>query len=308
METKLIEYILTISKYQSISKAADKLYLTQSALNQQLLKLEKELGAPLFIRTRNHWDLTDIGRLYVDNAKKILEIKKETYTQIEDMAHQWNNTITIGLTPERGIKMFTSIYPAIHSKYPDTVFQPVETTVESQIIMIDEHKLDFGFQTIFEHKYKHLIYRNILHEPFYLCVPKNHPLAYSESIPPTDYPMISLTEFKDDLFTLVKKSSTMRICIDKLFAECGFKPKLLFESVSMQTMRQLAEDGQCCSIIPRSYAIPGNNICYFTLGSSAEWELAAVYSKSHYINKPARDFIQMATDYWRSHLYIDGKE
>lgn len=57
METRLIEYILTISKEKSIFGAANALYITQSALNQQLLKLEKELGAALFIRTRNHWSL-----------------------------------------------------------------------------------------------------------------------------------------------------------------------------------------------------------------------------------------------------------
>lgn len=75
MDTKIIEYILTIAKHKSIARAADELYLTQSALNQQLLKLEKELGAPLFIRTRNHWELTDVGRLYVENSRQILNIK-----------------------------------------------------------------------------------------------------------------------------------------------------------------------------------------------------------------------------------------
>ena len=69
METKLIEYIITIAKHKSISKAADELYLTQSALNQQLLKLERELGAPLFVRTRNHWELTDIGKLYEERSR-----------------------------------------------------------------------------------------------------------------------------------------------------------------------------------------------------------------------------------------------
>ena len=91
METKLMEYILSIAKHRSISRAAEELYLTQSALNQQLLKLERELGAPLFIRTRNHWELTDIGELYIENAKEILQIKRQTYKQIEDMAKRWKD-------------------------------------------------------------------------------------------------------------------------------------------------------------------------------------------------------------------------
>lgn len=301
----MIEYILTIAEHKSIARAAEELYLTQSALNQQLLKLEKELGAPLFIRTRNHWELTDIGRLYVENSRQILRIKKQTYTQIEDMAKHWNGTITIGLTPERGIQMFTSIYPAIHAKYPDAIFQPLEAGVKTQVRMLDANQLDIGFQTIFERQYKHLVYSSILYEPFYLCVPKSHPLAYSDTLDPADYPLISLSEFKDDLFTLVKKTSTMRTVIDHLFDAAGFKPKLLFESTSMRTMQRLAANGECCSIIPRCYAVANDNIAYFTLGPDAGWELAAVYAQNHYLNRAARDFIRMASDYWRGHLYID---
>ena len=51
MDTKQIEYILKIAEENNITKAAEKLFITQSALNQQLLKLEKELGTPLFHRS-----------------------------------------------------------------------------------------------------------------------------------------------------------------------------------------------------------------------------------------------------------------
>ena len=127
----------------------------------------------------------------------------------------------------------------------------------------------------------------------------------TRTLDPVDYPYISLTEFKDDLFTLVKKSSTMRAIIDRLFDAAGFKPKLLFESTSMRTMQRLAASGQCCSIIPRCYAIANNDVAYFTLGPEASWELAAVHAQNHYLNRAARDFIRMASEYWREHLYID---
>lgn len=55
MDTRQIEYILQIAEENNITKAAEKLFITQSALNQQLLKLERELGTPLFQRTKNKW-------------------------------------------------------------------------------------------------------------------------------------------------------------------------------------------------------------------------------------------------------------
>ena len=48
MNLKQLEYMTAIADERNITKAADRLFLTQSALNQQLLKLEKELGTPLF--------------------------------------------------------------------------------------------------------------------------------------------------------------------------------------------------------------------------------------------------------------------
>lgn len=305
METKLIEYILAIAKHKSISRAAEELYITQSALNQQLLKLEKELGAPLFVRTRNNWEMTDVGRLYVENSKHILQIKKQMYNQIQDMAQKWKGTVIIGITPERGILMFTAIYPAIHAKYPFTTFQPLEADVDTMAKMLSANELDISFQTIYERKYKNLVYQEILREPFYLCIPKTHPLAYQEFRNPEDYPEIPLVRFQDDLFTLVKKSSTMRVVIDRLFESAGFQPKLLFESTSMRTMQRLTENGQCCSIIPRCYAIPSEHVAYFSLGAQSNWELAAVYAQNHYVNNATKDFIYMASEYWNTHLYID---
>lgn len=304
MDTKLIEYILTIAKHKSISRAAEELYLTQSALNQQLLKLEKELGAPVFIRTRNRWELTQVGNLYVENGRSILKIKQETYKQIEDLAARWNGTITIGLTPERGIQMFTAIYSDMHARYPETVFQPVEASVDSQIQLLNANRLDFGFQTIAEHKYQQMVYEPILQEPFYLCVPRSHPLACRQSSGPP-YPQISLEAFSGELFTLVKKTSTMRGIIDRLFEQAGFKPRLLFESTSMRAMRRLAGNGQCCTVIPRFYATAGDDVSYFSLGSQACWELCAVHAQNHYLNQAARDFIETASAYYRTHPYVE---
>ena len=67
MDTRQIEYILQIAEENNITHAAAKLFITQSALNQQLIKLENELGTPLFHRSRTNWHLTEAGMIYVEN-------------------------------------------------------------------------------------------------------------------------------------------------------------------------------------------------------------------------------------------------
>lgn len=71
MDLRQIENIIVIEQEQSISKAAEKLFLTQSALNQQLLRLEKELGVQLFERRKHRDNANILERNYQEQGKNI---------------------------------------------------------------------------------------------------------------------------------------------------------------------------------------------------------------------------------------------
>ena len=77
MDTKIIEYVIAIAEEKSLSKAAERLYLSQPALSQRLKKLEDELGTPLFVRGKDGLSITDAGRIYVNGGHSILQIKRE---------------------------------------------------------------------------------------------------------------------------------------------------------------------------------------------------------------------------------------
>lgn len=86
MNTKHISYILEIAEQKNITKAAEKLYVSQSTLSQCLANLESELGTPLFYRHSKELSPTPAGLCYLEGAKKMLEIKKQVYDTIADMA------------------------------------------------------------------------------------------------------------------------------------------------------------------------------------------------------------------------------
>lgn len=81
MLNEIYEFFLKVSEMGSISKAADKLYISQPALSQQLKNLEKELDASLFIRSNKGIELTGEGKIvykYFSMSEKLLqEMKKE---------------------------------------------------------------------------------------------------------------------------------------------------------------------------------------------------------------------------------------
>ena len=129
MELRQLEYIIAIADEQSIAKAAQKLFITQSALNQQLLKLERELGVPLFNRIKEGMVPTHAGEIYLETARKMLLMKADTYRYIQDIADMKKGVISIAYTPEQGSLMFSRIYPTFHRMYPDITFKIHEARV-----------------------------------------------------------------------------------------------------------------------------------------------------------------------------------
>ncbi|WP_337553375.1 LysR family transcriptional regulator [Acidaminococcus fermentans] len=85
MDIQVLEYIVTIADCGSISRAAQKLFITQSGLNQQLIKLENRLGIKIFERDNHHLEITPAGQLIVDSATEILRIRRNTLTQLSDL-------------------------------------------------------------------------------------------------------------------------------------------------------------------------------------------------------------------------------
>ena len=88
MDTRIFEYFIEIARENSLSAAAEKLYISQPALSQRLKQLEKELGTPLFERSGNRLSLTKAGVIFLNGAQSVLYVKEQAYQQIETIRSQ----------------------------------------------------------------------------------------------------------------------------------------------------------------------------------------------------------------------------
>lgn len=307
MELKQIEYIVKIAEEKSITHAAEKLYLTQSALNQQLLKLEKELGAPLFYRSKTDWRPTPVGEIYLENAREILRIRHKTYNMISDMIASGKGRLSIGFTPGRGIDMFTHVYPAFHKQYPDILVEPHELSVHAQQKKIAAGDLDIGFQTLSYEQRTKDTYVELGSEELLIAVPRAHPLVSSHTAvrtPDGAYPVLDISCLKEDSFVLMYRESTVRSIVDELFRRSGFVPKVLFETSSNSTILSMVQSNQCCGVIPYHYVKQDpEGIACFAFPSHPRWDIVASYRHHSYLSLPAKAFIALAGDYWNGSLH-----
>ena len=293
MDLKQLEYIVGIAEEKNITKAAKKLYITQSALNQTLLKLEKEVGEPLFERSKLNLYLTEIGKIYIEQAKKILEIRKETYEKIDEIKGDYNSIIRVGLTPERGMLMFLSIYPIFHEIYPNIKIEALELSVEEQHKMIEERKLDIGFVNVAESQKKSNIYQEIRKEKLVLAIPnkifKNLKSKNIQDI---------LNEIVKEDFVMLPQNTTIRKVIDEYLKKYQLFPKILFESKNSSLLIKMVESQLVCTIVSEIHAIKSNNIEYILLDNFPHLDYSVMFKKDKFLTTPIKKFINLAKEYW----------
>lgn len=83
MNIKHLNYVVTIAQERNITKAAEKLFISQSSLSYALSSIEKEVGQPLFYRQKNGVIITQAGEKYVEAAQKILHIQDELMKELK---------------------------------------------------------------------------------------------------------------------------------------------------------------------------------------------------------------------------------
>lgn len=306
MDTKQIEYIIKIAEENNITRAAEKLHLTQPALNQQLLRLERELGLQLFHRSRTDWRPTEAGEIYLESARKMLLLKQETYKRLGDLAARQKGTLSLAFTPGRGTSMFSYVYPMFHQQYPDIIVEPSELSVRKQQTLIARGQLDLGFQTLCDEHRTDDEYLSLTTEEIFLVVPSGHPVCEKyqkrrrqKNSSGLRFPELDIRELQYEPFVLMYRESTIRQLIDRLFAQAGFLPNVLFETASNATILTMIRSRLCCGLIPAYYLQkPDKMLTCFSLTSHPTWDVVASYRKGTYLSKPARYFIQLASAYW----------
>ncbi len=308
MDLHALENIICIADERSITRAAEKRFVTQSALNQQLRKLEEELGTPLFNRSRANWQPTPAGEIYLDAARRMLIMKKDAYGRIAEIAENARRSLTVGLIPERGVEMFTAVYPAFRREFPDTRLEPAECHVRAMQRMITDGQLDLGLATLAEDQRDRNTYRLLAEEEIVLAVPAGSPLASGGSADWRDAPETSLARFREEPFVRIYRRSTLYALTERLFGEAGFVPNELFSTASSLSKYRVVSLGLGCALLPASYARTGGGAVYFRLPGHPSWQITLCSRRDAFLGRAGERYIELCRAYWQERMARPGRD
>ena len=297
MDTRQMRYLIEIAEAGSINKAAEKLFISQSGLNQQLIRMEKELGATLFLRTTHSLKLTEAGSVVLSYAREMVKREEAMRMQVEDVLDGSVGSVRVNLAMDFGIELFCACFPLFHEKYPKISLELQDHIVYEQYDRLLKGKLDIGMVMIKTREIEEIAYVHLAYERFLLGVPADHFLSkYYLPTEDGDYHILDLSACRDYPFSLMFQGSTMRQVIDPYFEAAGYKPQVLFACRTNHVAAMMVSHGICLTILPESQIKSHPDIRWFRIPGEPTWESCMIYHKDKPPRKAGWYFIELAQE------------
>lgn len=144
MEIKQIEIFVAVVRHKNFSKAADALYLSQSAVTSNIQKLEQELGVVLIDRSRRRMTLTESGEIFYSYATEILNLCQRSLVALHDHKKSIEGMVEICASSIPEQYLLPYLIRDFRAKYPDVVFSIRHKDSREVIDEIHAGKINFG--------------------------------------------------------------------------------------------------------------------------------------------------------------------
>lgn len=304
MEIRHFHYIRTIYETGSISRAAEKLYISQPSLSQLLKSVEKKVGAPLFDRGSQPLRPTTIGQRYLETAQRIMELDTEFHRYVEDELGCAQGNLVVGSSPFRSTYFLASFLPEFQEKYPGIRLQLAEHTSKrlEEAVLSGDADLIIATQPVDANAFS---FAELYSEEMVLVLPAGHELSKQYHLPQDcrgTLPLLPIGLLKDTPFIQMHSEQKLHQQLLSLCEEAGFTPKIYLQTRSMETALTLAAAGLGATLLPmtllRAFQ-PKTRPCYAALPTRPRRHALVAWRKKSYLSHAARAFIDSLVNYCR---------
>ena len=239
MELRHLRYFVAIGEEENYRRAAQRLNVAQTALSTQIQDLEAELGFKLFDRLPRGVKLSVAGRLFLEDARRILQQVSEAAARAARVTRGQSGTLRVGFTENaswRGV--VPESLRRFRERQPDAELQLTPATSLEQIEGLRSGQLDAGFVFNMSKTDSELDHIPVALQHVELAVPKGHPL--------TKLKKLRLRDLADAPFVWFPRREAPAF-YDRLMHECfrgGLKsPRIVQEGLNESTILSLVSHG-----------------------------------------------------------------
>ena len=302
MFVKNPDYFLTIVKERSISKAAERLYLSQPYLSQYLAKLENSLGVVLLDRSHSPLKLTPAGELFHAYLERQGFLDRQLVSDLRDIQDKKRPLLHIGVSPWRGSILLPDILPRFEEQYPDVQVVLHEAPVPELGELAEANVIDFCIMQIPD-SLEELTYEPVMRERIFLVGRRDHPMLQgldSTWNAPRPFPDLRLLERE----RLIMLPAGWRLSKElyNLFSVYSVEPQNILVTTNTTTAINLAAEKMGFAFLQESGVSRTpylDRLACFTVGEPPlACPLAVVYKKNGFLSPAARTFIDLVRDFY----------
>lgn len=297
-----IEYFLVINETRNISKAAERLLVTQQTLSRSLDSIERELGARLFERG-TPLTLTDSGSVFLHYAQDMVEKRGALTNAINDITGNVRGTIRLGINYNRSPTLLPEAMAKFQMRYPKIDFFIFEGSQDELKRALVSSKIDLAVEHIPFHIHN-VLEEELLQDQLYLLIPNALLTQRCGSQAPQVLEELknggSIRVLADFPFLLNKKGNSIRAAMDSIFEREQIQPPISTETENMETLFNMSAIGRGVTVYPGSFLSnrklkphEGAFLIIKMLYPEARYTLGIAYRKGHYLTQASRYFMEL---------------
>ena len=303
MTTRELLYIKTIADERNMTRAAQKLFVTQPSLSHCVTNIEDQLGVRLFTRTSGGLILTYAGEKYYRMACEVLRVYASFESEIVEERTLSHGRVTVGITNYLATAHLPRVLPAFHREYPGIEVRICEETTDQVERSLLSGKLDFAIMHTGPDdgvSDNPALVRDVLnHDPFYIATPPDARFEkMAQSVAGEALLQLDPSKLTGEPFLMVSHGQRIRKITDRVLAEAGIQPTVVLTSRNYELLRRLTAEGMGCMMLPRRYIglLGGESYrpAYYSIPARyrAWWELSAVTLEGAYLSRAAQAFLE----------------
>ena len=245
MNIQQLEYVIALDTYRNFVKAADKCHVTQATLSMMVKKLEEELGARLFDRSKKPLIPTEIGKRIIDQARIILQEEKRMREIIKSETGVLSGELHLGIIPTLASYILPIFMNHFLGKYPQVRLKISELTTDEIVQKLGINQLDAGLLAIPLGK-KEITEYPLFQEEFVVYASPEQNLLKKK--------YVLASEIDPNELWLLEEGHCMRSQVINLCALKELekeKHQLDFAAGSIETLKKIIEINKGITILPK---------------------------------------------------------
>ena len=246
MDISRLRALRELASRQTMAAVAEALYLTPSAVSQQISQLEEEVGVPLTERFGRGVRLTRAGEVLVSHAERVLTVLDEAKSDLAELSREIAGVLRVAAFPTVAAALLPRAIQSLREQYPHleimaNELEPADGLAalgswNADIALVDDLTLQLGG------RHKHVDQVPLVEDVLYVVLPSSHQFAKRQSL--------SVSDLSSERWALDSASSFFAEFVRNLCRRAGYEPRVTAECRGFEMVRALVAAKCSISIVP----------------------------------------------------------